>query len=317
MSAHLTMLTAAVALDDGASLYIERLRRRGRSANTLYSYSTDLRQYGSYVRSRGDSELVALQAQRQVEGWLDALSAAGVTTRSQSRKLTVLRTFFKFAKVEGWIGHDPTSQVAVRFRAKRVIAPELDALHRMVDGIPRDSRMNIRDRAMLRLALDAAIRIGECAALDIPGVGSQSTVDLQRKLVHVVGKGGDTETVAINDRTVAFVEEWLRIRPFAAADGEHALFVSARGVRISRQMLHVMCKRRAADAGLESGFSWHMFRHRRIGQIFEQLGSRVAQAHARHAATSTTENIYGHHSETRMRALIRGQADIDAARAQQ
>ncbi len=312
----LVAISAVITLADGIASYIERLRRRGRAANTLAAYQSDLTQYALYVDARGDSALIGLQSQRQVSGWLDALSAEGVIERSQSRKLTVLRGFFRFARAEGWLGHDPTGDESVKFRAKRVIAPEMDALWLLVESIPRATRNDLRDRAMLRLALDSAIRIGECAALDIPGVGSQSTIDLPRKLVHVVGKGGDTETVAINDRTVRVVEEWLHIRPFAAVDGEVALFVSNRGRRMSRQGLHEMFKLRARGAGL-SDLHWHLMRHRRIGQIYDTLGAKVAQAHARHANTATTENVYGHHGESTTRALIRNHADLDAGRLSQ
>lgn len=310
----MNLLSQAIDLRDGLAHYLDRLRRRGRAANTLAAYGSDLGQYVDYVQGRGDATLVALQSQRQVSGWLDALSAARVSERSQARKLTVLRGFFRFAQAEGWLGHDPAAGEGVKFRAKRVIAPEMDALHALVEGIPRASRNDLRDRALLRLALDAAIRIGEAAALDIPGVGSQSSIDLPRKLLHVVGKGGNTETVSINDRTVRFVEEWLQVRAYMARDGETALFVSARGTRVSRQQLHEICKARAKAAGLDAGFTWHMFRHRRIGEIYDALGAKVAQAHARHLHTSTTENEYGHHGASKVRNLIRSHADLDAGR---
>lgn len=308
------LLTTAIDLRDGLALYLDRLRRRGRAANTLAAYESDLAQYVAHVERRGDSTLVALQSNRQVSGWLDALSAARVSERSQARKLTVLRGFVRFARAEGWLGHDPTAGEGVKFRAKRIIAPEMDALHAMVEGIPLASRNDIRDRALLRLALDGAIRIGEAAALDIPGVGSQSSIDLARGLVHVLGKGGDTETVSINERTVRAVEAWLQVRAYVARDGEVALFVSARGTRISRQQLHDMCKARARAAGLDAGFTWHMFRHRRLGEIYDTLGAKVAQAHARHASTTTTETIYGHHGQSKVRSLIRQHADLDAGR---
>lgn len=308
------LLTTAIDLRDGLAHYLERLRRRGRAANTLQAYGSDLAQYVQHVEGRGDSTLVALQSNRQVSGWLDALSAARVSERSQARKLTVLRGFVRFARAEGWLAHDPTAGEGVKFRAKRIIAPEMDALHALVESIPRASRLDLRDRALLRLALDGALRIGEAAALDMPGVGSQSSIDLPRKLVHVVGKGGDTQTVSINDRTVRFLDEWLRVRDYMARDGEVALFVSARGARVSRQQLHEICKARAKAAGLDAGFTWHMFRHRRIGEIYDALGEKVAQAHARHSSPATTGTIYGHHGETKMRSLIRQHADLDAGR---
>src|SRR5690606_11246414 len=136
---------------------------------------------------------------------LDDQSAAGVSPRSQARRLSVLRNFFQHARREGWIGHDPTADERVKFRTPRVVAPELDQLHTVVDTIPRTGWINLRDRALLRLALDTGMRISECGGVDIPGTGAQATLDLQRCLAHSVGKGGDTVTRPFNERTRAML----------------------------------------------------------------------------------------------------------------
>jgi len=310
----MNLLTCAISLCDGIARYLDRLRRRGRASNTIKSYTTDLGQYVLHVRDRADATLIALQSTRSVSAWLDRLSAEQVSPRSQARKLVVLRGFFKYCKTEGWIGHDPTAGESVRFRSRRVTAPEMAALMAMVEGIGRNNRMDRRDRAMLRLALDGALRISEVAGLDIPGSGSQCTIDIKRQLVHVAGKGGDTQTVAVNERTIRAVEEWLQIRSGMAGEGETALFVSTRGTRLSRQSLHVICKRRGEAAGLPA-LHWHLLRHRRLGDVYEQLGPKIAQAHARHASGSTTEQVYGAHSDSVTRALIRKHADVDVRAA--
>lgn len=307
-----SLLSAAIDLRDGLAFWLDRLKRRGLRPNSLAAYRADMLQHVECVEARRASTLVALQSERTVSAWLDWLSARGVSPRSQARKLTVVRAFYRFAKAEGWLSHDPTHGEAVKFRAKRIIAPDMAALYAMVESIPRASREDLRDRALLRVALDAAIRISEAAALNIPGIGAQSTVDLERGMLYAIGKGGDTEAVCINERTVAMLRDWLHVRPYAARDGETALFVSRRGTRISRQTLHVICKTRGAAAGLPEGFTWHTMRHRRIGDIYETLGTEAAQTHARHASRSTTEDTYGHHGETRMRSLVRTHADLDA-----
>lgn len=310
----MNLLTSAIDMADGIAHYLERLRRRGRAANTMKCYDGDLQQFLTHVRLRAECTLVALIATRSVSSWLDRMSAEGVSPRSQARKLTVLRCFFKFCKAEGWTGHDPTAGESVRWRARRVTAPEMGVLLAMVEGIGRSNRIDRRDRAMLRLALDGALRISEVAGLDIPGSGSQAVVDLPRRLVHITGKGGDTQTVAINDTTVRAVEDWLQARDGMAGEGVTALFVSTRGTRLSRQALHVVCKRRGEAAGLTE-MHWHLLRHRRLGEVYEQLGPKIAQAHARHSSSSTTEAVYGAHSDSVTRALIRKHADLDARAA--
>lgn len=299
-----------ISLPDGILRHLERLAARGARPNTINAYRSDLMQFAEYVEHRHDGVLlVAVVAPSDVSGWLDSLDAAGIGKRSQARKLTVLRGFFRVAMREGWIGIDPTAEERVRFRTHRVIAPELPALLEMVNAIPDKGRLNLRDRALLRLALDTGIRISEAAALNIAGCGAQSEIDPSRKLVHVVGKGGDTETICYNDRTARILDDWLRVRPNMAAPGETALFVSQQGTRCTRQTLHKIVKIRASAAGL-SAMHWHMFRHRRIRGIVEVLGTKIAQQFARHASEATTA-IYGAHASSVTHALVREHTDLD------
>lgn len=299
-----------IALAAGVEHHLERLSARGARPNTIAAYRCDLVQFIDYCDHRHDGmPLVAVLAPSDISGWLDALDAAGVSRRSQARKLTVVRGFFRHAQREGWIGIDPTDGERVRFRQQRVIAPELPALLAMIDKIPASGRLNIRDRALLRLALDTGIRISECAGLNLPGMGQQSEIEPGRLMIHVVGKGGDTETIAYNARTGRYLDEWLRVRANMANPGEPALFVSQRGNRASRATLHHIVKTRARAAGLPD-MHWHLFRHRRIRGIVEVLGTKIAQQVARHASEATT-SIYGAHASSVTHALVREHADID------
>lgn len=307
-----TASLAAMTLALGIDHYLQRRGARGARPNTLYAYGTDLRQFAAFAQRLGHGELVAVMSSRHVSRYLDDQTARGVSPRSQARKLAVLRGFFKHARREGWIGHDPTLDEKISFRARRVIAPELDQLHALVDGIGRHRPADLRDRAMLRLALDSGLRISEVASLDVPNCGSQATIDLKRQLAHVVGKGGDTETVTFNERTTRMLEDWLRVRADLAAPGVAALFVTQRGDRFGRQGLHLLIKRRAAATGL-GGVHWHLLRHRRICQVLEACGEKLAQQFARHSSLETTSH-YGNHASSVAFALVRERADLDAGR---
>jgi site-specific recombinase XerC len=303
---------SAMELRAGIQHYLARKDARGARPNTIAAYASDLKHYADFAERLGHGTLVAVQSQRHIARFLDDQHAQGIKARTQARRLSVLRGFFKHAQREGWIGHDPTADEAVRFDKKRVIAPELDQLHGVVDAIPRTGPLNLRDRALLRLALDSGMRISQCAVLDIPGVGSEFTVDLSRGLAHTLGKGGDTETKALNDRTVRMIEEWLAVRSDVAAPGHHALFVSFRGTRLVRGSLHDICKKRGAAAGVP-GLHFHLIRHRRGAMVIETCGDKVGQQFLEHASLATTSD-YGRHANNTTYALLRDRADIDAHR---
>lgn len=302
---------AAVDLQAAIAHHLDRLRRRGAQPNTLRSYGTDLRQFGEYVTARGEGDIVALMTHRHVEGFIDTLSAQDVSRRSQARKLAVVRGLFRTAHREGWIGHDPTRDIAIKFRAVHKAAPELTDLYQMVEGIGSTSWQDLRDRALLRIALDAGLRVSGIMALDLRGTGPHF-VDPVRQLVHFPNKGGDSESSPINQRTASMVNDWLRVRGDVAKSGETALFVSSRGTRLTRQAADEMIKRRGAAAGLQ-GLHMHLLRHRRIGDVIERCGLLAARDLAKHASAETTGAVYGRHSNTASMQLLRDRADLDRA----
>lgn len=289
--------------------FMERLRLRGYANNTLATYGASLRSLVEWLESR-DITLLALISERMVDGWLDHLARSGNSARSQANKMATLRSFLAFAKREGWLQHDPAQEVRLKFRAGQVIAPELDRLLAVISAIPHATPADIRDRAMLRLGLDAALRISEVAGLDLADGTTRHCVDLKRLHVRVQEKGGGTGVCGINTTTADAVRAWLAVRDRLAKPDESALFVSRLGRRITRQQLHNIIRNRGRAAGIE-GLHWHLLRHRRVGNIVEQCGLEVGQKVARHSDKSTTANIYGAHAAELVRAIVRDRCDLD------
>ena len=299
----------AVEIDAAIEHFLARLKRDCRP-NTLRAYGADVADFQAFFAGRGKS-LVGLITEADVERWLDDMSARGCCARTLARRLAVLRRLCRHCKVEGWLSYDPTQDSKVRFRAKRVTAPEMAELLGMIDAIAPIGPAALRDRALLRLTLDAGLRVGEVASLDVPAGqgGGAYTVDLERQLVHVPAKGAGDDTVCIDDTTVAMLRAWLAARGEVAKPDDTALFVSNRGRRFTRQGIHWLVRRRGEAAGLGE-LHMHLLRHRRIGDLLERCGTQVAQAHARHAHASTTQNTYGAHARQVLHNVIREQGGL-------
>jgi len=298
-----------VPLDAAVADWLGHIRLRGASRNTVRAYAVDLQSAIDYFTEERIS-VVALIGESAVERWLARLSREGLSPRSQARKLCALKGFLKHAVREHWMEHDPARDIQVRFRPRQVIAPEMDALMRMLDAIPRGSgstRIDTRDYTLLRLVLDTGIRVHEVLGLDIPGA-SRYTVDLKRLEVRVLGKGEQEGTVPFNDATGRALERWLQVRH--AEPGCTALFVSNRGQRMTRQAVHCVIRQRGARVGLPR-MHLHLLRHRRIGDITERLGLKVAQGIARHASPATTAAVYGAHALNVVHRAVRERADLD------
>jgi len=304
-----------VSLADALDHYLQRKRLRGAALNTLVAYGGDLRDFAAFAQSQ-DIDLVGLVGERLVDRWLDRLAHRSLSLRTQARKLVVLRQFVQHAMREGWLRHDPTKDSAIRFNTLQVIAPELAPLLAMLEQMPADSAPELRDRAMLRLALDGALRVGDLISLDMadPVRPPRFGVDFARLTVNTVGKGGKPACVPINQRSADWLHDWLRVRGRMAGDSESALFVSNRGTRITRQQAHNRIKHWGKQFGLP-GLHFQLLRHRRVGDVVETLGLEAGQQLARHAKKSTTANVYGAQAASVVRHVLREHADLDAPRA--
>jgi site-specific recombinase XerD len=295
--------------------YLAHRQARGLAVNTLLAYGADLRHIAAFA-VRHDITLVQLISERLINRWLDAgLIHLHWSRRTASRKLESVRAFLAWCLAETYVQHDPAKHIRIRFRSKRVIAPELEPLKAVVSAIGTRMAVDLRDRAMLMLLLDAALRASEVVLLDVHALGGAMPLhyaDLTTQRVYVRPKGGDdgeADVVGLEPQTVAAIKDWLNYRDGAARPGETALFVNHHGRRLSRQGLYTVVKQRGAAAGLPK-LHPHMFRHRRIGDIVEKLGLDVGSAQARHKHKSTTVNVYGAHAAEVQRHAVRTMAPL-------
>lgn len=290
--------------------YLDHRRARQAPANTLAAYGADLRHFQAFAASH-DVSHVQLVGESLVNRWLDAgLLHLGWSARTASRKLSTLRGFLQWCVRERYIGSDPAAEVRIRYRQKRVIAPELEPLKAVIAAIGTSDPYDLRDRAMLMLMLDAALRAGEVVLLDVPTDATPVPafcVNPLSQRVYVRPKGGqdhENDVVGIEPQTVDAVQAWMRVRARLAREGEPALFLNQRGRRMSRESLYHMVRARGAAVGLPR-LHPHLFRHRRVGEIIEKLGLDAGRAQARHSSKVTTAMVYGDHAAEVQRHAVR------------
>lgn len=309
-----TQQIPVIACTEALSMWIERLAARGKAERTIKAYAVDVID-ALRVCARHDAHIVAVVGAREVDAWLDDQHRRGRKPRSQARALSAVRGFFAYCLQQRWCTGNPADGIRIKFRPALVEAPELDVLMRVINAIPRGNAAkprDVRDRAILRLALDAGLRAGGIADINIPAPGETYTIDMAALTVTTRNKGGGTTMpIAINRTTADAVASWLAVRDQLANEGECALFVGTRGERIARQSLNWIARHRGRAAGVD-GLHIHLFRHRRIGDLVKRVGLKMAADHAQHASTITTAAVYGRHAANITRKMIRQHADIDA-----
>lgn len=279
--------------------YLDHLGvERGLAANTLTSYRRDLRRYLGYLDSVGITDLDAITEQT-VLGFLVALREGDadnppLSATSAGRTVVAVRGFHKFVVKDGLARLDPSAGVKPPRSAKRLPkAIAFDDVMAIFEaaGAP-GTVLALRDRAMLEMLYGAGARISEVVGLDV------DDVDLESQTVLLRGKGGKERIVPFGKYAAEMVGDYLtRARPdlVAAGDGRvgnggAALFLNARGGRLSRQSAWTIIVRSAERAGITAEVSPHTLRHSFATHVLEGGADiRVVQELLGHASVTTTQ----------------------------
>ena len=266
---------------------------RGLADNTLKSYRRDLRRYVRYLAGTGVDDLAGIQ-ESSVAGFLMALREGDsehppLGAGSAARTVVAVRGFHKFAVREGLTQVDPASAVRPPAPAKRLPkALPLSDIERILDaaGAP-GTALAMRDRALLEVLYGTGARISEAVGLDL------DDLDLEQATVLLRGKGSKERIVPVGSFAQEAVQAYLvRGRPALSGLGKGlpAIFLNARGGRLSRQSAWTVLAKAADRAGVTAEVSPHTLRHSFATHLLDGGADvRVVQELLGHASVTTTQ----------------------------
>jgi len=271
----------------------------GLAANTLAAYRRDLTLYAAWLAEKGGGAMIEHTRETDLLAYM-AARHAGSRATSANRRLTVFKRFFRWALRERLTQADPTLRLRNARQPLRVPKSLSQAqVEALLDAPDVNKPLGLRDRAMLELLYACGLRVSELVTLKTVQVG------LAEGCLRVTGKGS-------KERLVPFGEEahgWMT-RYVAEARGEilggqssDALFVTARGGAMTRQMFWKLIKAHALRAGIDAPLSPHTLRHAFATHLLNHGADlRAVQMLLGHADISTT-TIYTHVARERLRAL--------------
>ncbi len=269
---------------------------RGLADNTLKSYRRDLRRYAGWLAAQGVDSLDAVR-EDTVTSFLVALREGDaehppLSAGSAARTVVAVRGFHKFAVREGLSSVDPSAAVRPPAPAKRLPkALPLADIERILDaaGAP-GTALALRDRALLELLYGTGARISEAVGLDLDDLdldGDNGDTVLLR------GKGGKERMVPVGSYAREALDAYLvRGRGALAGLGKGlpAVFLNARGGRLSRQSAWAVLAKAADRAGVTAEVSPHTLRHSFATHLLDGGADvRVVQELLGHASVTTTQ----------------------------
>ncbi|UUI67532.1 site-specific tyrosine recombinase XerD [Aeromicrobium duanguangcaii] len=266
---------------------------RGLAENTLASYRRDLRRYAAFLVDRGLTDPAAI-TEADVTAFAAALRTGDeehppLGTSSVARTIVAVRGFHKFCLREQIVGNDVSSAVRPPRPASRLpkALPLEDVEALLVAAGEPGTALALRDRALLEVLYGTGARISEAVGLDV------DDVDLDQSSVLLTGKGSKQRIVPLGSFARDALEAYLmKARPHltAATGSGPAMFLNARGGRLSRQSAWTVLTKAARRAGLTGDVSPHTLRHSFATHLLDGGADvRVVQELLGHASVTTTQ----------------------------
>lgn len=256
---------------------------RGLARNTLAAYRRDLAKYAQFLHSQGISDSASVDP-GTVADFLAWLTQNGLSAASSARVLVAVRGLHRFLSREQGVANPakeiPLPKVGLRL-PKAISTSEITNL---LGGVMPGARSS-RDSALLEFLYGVGARISEAVDLNV------SDLDFVSELVRLRGKGGKERIVPIGSHAIQSINAYLvRGRPALATSASVALFLNARGGRLSRQSAWAILKGAAERAGLRQEITPHTLRHSFATHLLENGADiRVVQELLGHSSIATTQ----------------------------
>jgi integrase/recombinase XerD len=275
---------------------------KGASPNTIASYEADLRDFLAFVESLSVKSLSDVKG-NTVRRYIESLSRKGMTSSSISRRLSSLRSFYRFLISERLVEESPVEGVDTpKGWSKLPTVLSVEEVERLLSvyedaGTP----VQLRNRAILELLYASGLRVSELISLKVDDV-SQDLGYLRCK-----GKGNKERVVPVGRVALRALREYLeKGRPHLASPHNSSwLFLNRNGDKLSRQTVWKVIKRAIKLAGIDKNVSPHTLRHSFATHMLERGADlRSLQEMLGHSNISTTQ-IYTHISRERLKDLHR------------
>lgn len=291
------------SLPDIAGYLTHLTIQRKLAAHTLDNYRRDLEQLAALVAAQPGNSLAGL-TQFDIRRFASQLHARGLAPSSIARKLSAWRSFFGWLALEQGIAANPVDGVKPPRRAKGLPkALGIDDAVKLVSSstatADEDRPHALCNKAIFELLYSSGLRVSELTGLDLKhtkedGHESQGWIDLDAAEVIVTGKGSKRRNVPVGAAAITALQEWLAVRPqlarAAPCNDACALFLSARGHRISPREVQRRIKAHAQSLGIPADVHPHMLRHSFASHLLQSSGDlRAVQEMLGHASIASTQ----------------------------
>ena len=266
---------------------------KGYSEHTIRNYESDLRQFSQFVATRkglkGDDLVIDLVDYALIRAYLGELFDTCHRT-TISRKLSALKSFFKYLELRGLLSMNPAAEIATPKQEKHIPTYlPIDDMFALLKKPDKQKELGLRDLSILELLYSSGLRVSELVHVN------RENIDLNARLVRVSGKGGKERVLPVGRKAVdairVYLEHTEKRRKKSGYSQDHGpLFLNYRGGRLSSRSVHRLVKRYARECGIAIDISPHSIRHTFATHLLDSGADlRSIQELLGHVNLSTTQ----------------------------
>ncbi len=282
--------------------YINYLEaERNASPYTVRNYTTDLLDFFQFLRDKGIGSLTEVD-RHILRSYLSHLLERGIVKASIARKLSAIRSFYRYLLREGMVATSPVATTSSPKLDKRLPSfLTIEEIRRLLEAPDLSTPQGQRDRAWLELLYAAGLRVSELARLDL------GQVNLDTREIRVWGKGSKERMVLVGKPAAEALTTYLRQgRPKLFGTKirmTNALFINRYGGRLTERSIQIILEEYAGKAGISKRVHPHMLRHTFATHLLDGGADlRVVQELLGHASLSSTQ-IYTHVTKSQARKV--------------
>ena len=272
-------------------------REKGVSQNTILAYISDIVDYCNHLNKYYKITDVADIEKRHIQNYLGYLNKSEISSATLARKTTAIKCFHHYLATE----FDECSDVAIKIKTPKIdkklpTVLTIEEVGKIIDSIPSETPIDLRNRAMMEILYGSGLRISELLSL------TTKDLHLNQGFIDIIGKGNKERIVPMSETSIVAVRKYItegRIH-FKKLPGD-LLFVNYEGKPLSRQGAFKLIKKLAFDVGITKEISPHTFRHSFATHLLESgMDLRMVQELLGHEDISTTQ-IYTHIEQSKIK----------------
>ena len=284
----------AIQCSVAIATYLDHLRiERGLSTNSVESYRRDLAKFEIHL---ADNNLeFSTLSESEISKIIGELSVSGLATSSINRFLSSLKGFYKYCALEYQVVNPMVDIAQFKIARKLPKALSISEISSLIESAanPADPA-SLRDRAILEVLYGTGARVAELVGIDTSDISKDLFDGEEITILKLRGKGSKERLVPLGKFAIEALDNYLvRLRPALLAknlQNNRALFLNARGTRLSRQSAWSTVLKAAEATGLQGRVSPHVFRHSYATHLLDGGADiRVVQELLGHASVTTTQ----------------------------